>query len=139
MRDVEDGTGMEVIDEHRCRGLLGHGHLGRLGFTSRSLPVIFPVNYAVDGDRIIFRSESGSILSAAIAGDVACLQVDDHDTFDHTGWSVMATGRLGEIEDQAELDRLHHLALPAWRPMSRPHYLSLSVELLTGRRLNPVR
>ena len=139
MSDVEAGTGMEVIDERRCRSLLGQSHLGRLGFTFRSLPIILPVNYTLDEDQIVFRSESGSILSAAIAHDVACLEVDDHDDFDHSGWSVLATGRLGEIEDQARLDRLHHLPLPAWRPMARPHYLQLSLDLISGRRLNPAR
>ncbi len=139
MSEVEAGIGMQVIDERRCHALLGQAHLGRLGFTSRSLPVILPVNYTLDDGQIVFRSESGSILSAAIARDVACLEVDDHDDFDHTGWSVLATGRLGEIEDATRLDRLHLLPLPAWRPMSRPHYLQLSVDLISGRRLNPVR
>jgi len=130
---------LEVIDERRCRLLLGLAHLGRLGFTFRSLPVILPVNYALDEDQIVFRSESGSILSAAIARDVACLEVDDHDDLDHTGWSVLATGRLGEIEDEARLERLRDLPLPTWRPMSRPHYLQLSLDLISGRRLNPAR
>ena len=126
---------LEVLDEDECRRLLGEAHVGRLGFTHRSLPVVLPLNILVLGDEIVFRSEAVSILSAAIAGDVACIEVDNHEALEHVGWSVLATGRLGEIADPSRLAEVTALPVPTWRPMERPHYLALRIEVLTGRRL----
>jgi uncharacterized protein len=127
--------GMEVLSEDECRRLLHGAHVGRLGFTYRSLPVVLPLNILVQDDEIIFRTEAVSILSAAIAGDVACIEVDNHELLDHVGWSVLATGRLREIEDPDRLAEVERLPVPTWRPMGRPHYLSLGVEMLAGRRV----
>jgi nitroimidazol reductase NimA-like FMN-containing flavoprotein (pyridoxamine 5'-phosphate oxidase superfamily) len=136
---VKTDVTVEVITEHECESLLAATHLGRLGFTARSLPVVLPVNYVLDGRTIVFRSESESILAACTAGQVACLEVDDHDLLAHTGWSVLATGRLREEKDPDRAAALAHLALPAWRPMTAPHLLTLGVELISGRRIHPPR
>lgn len=126
-----------VIDEHECRHLLQTAHLGRLGFTSRSLPVVLPVNYVLDDHRVVFTTDSSSILAAAIACDVACLEVDDHDDFSHTGWSVLATGHLSELSDGDAAAVTRRLPLPSWRPMPYPHVLALHLEMLSARRLTP--
>ncbi|HMS87731.1 MAG TPA: pyridoxamine 5'-phosphate oxidase family protein [Acidimicrobiales bacterium] len=126
-----------VIDETECLHLLHGSHLGRLGFTARSLPVVLPVNYVVDGTRVVFTTDSASILAAAIASDVACLEVDDHDDFSHTGWSVLVTGHLSELIDGEADEVTHRVPLPSWRPMPYPHVLGLDIEMLSGRRLAP--
>jgi nitroimidazol reductase NimA-like FMN-containing flavoprotein (pyridoxamine 5'-phosphate oxidase superfamily) len=127
--------GLEAIGHHDCLSLLGSASIGRLGFTSRLLPVVMPVNFVLDGETAIICTESGSVLSAAIAHDVACLEIDDHDSVNHEGWSVLATGRLSEVDGPDELERVRHLPLVPWRPMRAPHYVRLPLELLSGRRL----
>ncbi len=126
---------LQVIDEAECRRLLGSATLGRLGFSARSLPVVLPVNYLVDHDRILFATEASSILAAAINTDVACLEIDDHDGFDHTGWSVLVTGRLREVAPEDSADVASRLPLPMWRDMPAPHVLALSTDMISGRRL----
>lgn len=130
-------SALTVIDESECLHLLRSSHLGRLGFTSRSLPVVLPVNYVVDDARLVFTTDSASILAAAIASDVACLEVDDHDAFAHTGWSVLVTGHLAELPDHEAGEVTHRLPLPSWRPMPYPHVLGLDMEMLSGRRITP--
>jgi nitroimidazol reductase NimA-like FMN-containing flavoprotein (pyridoxamine 5'-phosphate oxidase superfamily) len=110
--------------------------VGRIGLTVGALPVIVPVNYAVDGDRIVMCSEPGAKLEAARMGQVACLEIDDFDPFDHAGWSVLATGRLSEVTDPEEVARLAHLPLTPWAPMEDRHCITLTAELVTGRRLH---
>ncbi len=124
-----------VLDEGECRHLLESAHLGRLGFTSHSLPVILPVNFVVDRDRVVFSTESAGILAAAIAGDVACLEVDDHDAFSHTGWSVLVTGHLHELSANEVTDLTRRQPLPSWRPMAEPHVVGLNLDMISGRRL----
>lgn len=128
-------TALKVIDEHECRRLLGLATLGRLGFAARSLPVVLPVNYVVDQDRLLFATEASTIVAAAINTDVACLEIDDHDDLDHTGWSVLVTGQLSEVPETEATAIAGRLPLPLWRPMPSPHVLALSIDMISGRRL----
>lgn len=126
---------LEELDEGECRELLGQAAVGRLGLSAASLPVILPVNFVVDGDSIVFRTGAGLKLSAAAAGDVACMEVDDIDTFGHGGWSVLVTGRLREVVDLDELDAVAQLPLAPWWHRVEQRYVRLSMDLLSGRRL----
>ena len=129
--------GLEVLSVDECYRLLDGHHVGRLGFTYRSLPIVFPVNYVVDEQSIVFDTEAPSVLSAAIAGDVACLEIDDHDDLTHEGWTVLATGHLYEVSSAEEIEAVQHLPLVPWRQMRSPHYIRLRAELVSGRRLLP--
>jgi nitroimidazol reductase NimA-like FMN-containing flavoprotein (pyridoxamine 5'-phosphate oxidase superfamily) len=126
---------LEVLAEHRCRELLTQASVARLGLSVDSLPVILPVNFVVDGDSIVFRTGSGLKLSAASAGDVACLEVDDIDLLGHGGWSVLVTGRLRELTDPDELEAARRLPLAPWWHRVDQRYVRLSMDLLSGRRL----
>lgn len=126
---------LEVLDEHECRELLVQASVARLGLSADSLPVILPVNFVVDGDSIVFRTGPGLKLSAAAAGDVACLEVDDIDTLGHGGWSVLVTGRLREITEPEELEDAKGLPLAPWWHRVDQRYVRLSMDLLSGRRL----
>ena len=45
-----------VLDQVECRRLLESHYVGRIGLSVAALPVIVPVNYAVDGDQIVICS-----------------------------------------------------------------------------------
>jgi nitroimidazol reductase NimA-like FMN-containing flavoprotein (pyridoxamine 5'-phosphate oxidase superfamily) len=70
------------------------------------MPAIFPVNYRMIDGAIVFRTGSGSKLTAATEGAVVAFEVDDYDRADRTGWSVLAVGH-------AELVHEGHMALKA--------------------------
>jgi nitroimidazol reductase NimA-like FMN-containing flavoprotein (pyridoxamine 5'-phosphate oxidase superfamily) len=129
---------LAVLDREDCLGLLRDHYLGRIGLSVGALPVVVPVNYAVDDDRVLLCSEPGLKLEAARKGVVACLEIDDFDPLDHSGWSVLVTGRLDELTDPAEIRRAERLPLTPWTPMSDPHYMTLSTELVSGRRLRHI-
>ena len=126
---------LTVLDHVECLRLLESHYVGRIGLSVAALPVIVPVNYAVDGDQIVICSAPGAKLEAARHGLVACLEIDDFDPFDHAGWSVLVTGKLTEVTDADEISRLGHLPLTPWAPMAERHFLVLSTELVSGRRL----
>jgi nitroimidazol reductase NimA-like FMN-containing flavoprotein (pyridoxamine 5'-phosphate oxidase superfamily) len=127
-----------VLDREECLQLLRDRYLGRIGLSVGALPVVVPVNYTIDGNRILLCSEPGLKLQAARKGVVACLEIDDFDPLEHSGWSVLVTGRLDEITDPMQVTRAQHLPLVPWAPMSDPHYMTLSTELMSGRRLGPI-
>jgi len=130
-----DRHGLEVLDKSSCLRLLGSAHVGRVGFSSGALPVVLPVNFVLIGDTIVFRSEDGVKTRAAHDAVVACFEVDGFDGLIHNGWSVLATGRLREVDNPEELQRAERLPLASWMSNGMDHYIELGIELLSGRRL----
>jgi nitroimidazol reductase NimA-like FMN-containing flavoprotein (pyridoxamine 5'-phosphate oxidase superfamily) len=138
MPRVDAHRDLAVLDRDTCLELLRTHHVGRIGLSVGALPVVMPVNYALAGERLVVCSEPGVKLEAARKGVIACLEIDDFDTMTHAGWSVLVTGRLDEMTDANEIKRAQHLPLSPWVPMSDPHYMSLSTELISGRSLRVV-
>src|SRR5207244_2855962 len=78
-------------------------------------PLVFPLNYAVDGDAIVFRTQVGTKLSG-ITRSLATFEVDHIDASGQ-GWAVTFEGLAQEIldADPASLrDRLDALPLATW-------------------------
>ena len=136
MRMVDARTGIEVIDREECVALLHADVIGRLGLLSHGAPMVVPVNYAMDGDAVVFRTATGSKLAAAGRAD-ACFEIDGFDRDARSGWSVLVTGRLEEItETQAGvLERLRTLGVSPWAEGDRNHVMRLAPSRITGRRV----
>ncbi len=127
---------VEVLDEDECLELLAREPVGRLGLTSSALPVVLPVNFTLVGRSIVFASEPGLKLDAARQSTVACLEVDGYEVFGHTGWSVLATGRLQEITEPSRIEEAKQLRLSPWAISHPQFFVELNIELLSGRRIN---
>jgi len=130
-----DSNKLEVLDEAECRRLLAASSFGRLAITSDALPVILPVNFLLDGDRILVRTGTGSKLDAAMRNAVVAFEVDRAEPFGHEGWSVCVTGIAREIRDHADLSRISRLPLPHWAPDGVDHVMAISTDLISGRRI----
>lgn len=135
---ILDWSGLEVLGPEECMQLLNETAVGRIGFVERGGPVILPVNFAVDGRAVVFKSGEGSKLAAALMQEPVCLEVDSWNTMDHTGWSVLARGVADVVLDESETDRLDMLPVQPWtRPDLRWHWVRVMIEDLTGRRILP--
>jgi len=132
-----DRNGLQVLDTDECLRLLGTATLGRVGVTSEALPVVLPVNFRLDGDRILFRTGRGTKLDAATHNAVVAFEVDDVDAMSHTGWSVMVTGVARELRGVEELAHARALNLPRWAPGEDGRVVAISLELVSGRRIVP--
>ena len=142
MKDVEvevDRNGLEVLGREECLRLLGSAVIGRLGLSSGALPVVLPVNFLLDDDRILIRTSPGTKLDRALAGAVVAFEVDDVEPFGHSGWSVLVTGTATTVDDAEELSRIQRLPLAHWAPGAAEHVVAISVELVTGRRIRGFR
>ena len=126
--------GLDVLDEHECLRLLGSTHLGRVAVTVGALPDIFPIHYALLGSDPVFRTDPGAKLMAASAGTILCLEADEADPVNHTGWSVMVTGPAHVITDPDELAKAHDLPLRPWVGRGDV-YVRLQAVLVSGRRI----
>lgn len=136
MRVTHSAAHLEILGDEQCLEMLRRHAIGRIGLSSGALPVVVPVNYVLDGRTLLFRTEPGFKLDAARHGTVACLEVDDVDVMAHTGSSVLATGRLGVVTDEARLHSSEHLPLRPWGAPGARHLVELPIELLSGRRIS---
>ena len=134
--EIERRTGLEVLDRDECIDLLGRSSLGRIAVVLNGRPLMFPVNFALDGDAVVLRTDAGTKLHASRNGPVA-FECDGTDAVYHTGWSVLATGDADEVRNAADLARMQRLPLGPWCPGRKSTWLRIQPRTLTGRRIPP--
>ncbi len=116
--------GLVVLERAECEELLRHHSLGRIGFVVDGWPVVLPVNYVMDGDDIVLRTDPATKLAAGTHWSVpVVLEVDAALTFFEPGWSVLAHGIAVEVRDEKELRRLRGLHLEPWAAGTRNQWI----------------
>jgi len=116
-----------------CRDLLETDTVGRIAFTTPRGPRIVPVNYALAGDVLMFRTRPYSELATYAPGTQVAFEIDHLDAERKRGWSVVAHG-LCQLDDQPEPGP--HAADPEpWAGEDRPLRLRLAWRGLSGRRV----
>ena len=120
----------------KCLELLSAGDLGRAAVSTPDGPHIVPVNYAVFEESVVFRTTPWSVLGSQPPGALMAFEVDVADHERQLGWSVVARGRAGVVDDPAELTAIRSFWDPRpWAGGVRPVYVRLPRRELTGRRL----
>ncbi|MBO0830235.1 MAG: pyridoxamine 5'-phosphate oxidase family protein [Streptosporangiales bacterium] len=131
---AKGGQVFEELDREECMRLLASVPVGRLVFTTGGLPAIQPVNFALEGVRILFRTREGSKLVAIRAGTVVGFEVDEIDASAGVGWSVTVVGEA-RILAEPEAARYRDGAVTTWASGARDEIVAISTPLVTGRRL----
>jgi uncharacterized protein len=126
------------LSRQECLELLTAVPFGRVIFTDRAMPAAQPVNYLLDGEEIIFRTANGSKLAAAVRHAVVGFQVDEIDTRTQTGWSVLGVGEANEVVHPDRLAELTDLLADPWVDDHDAHTISISLQIVSGRRLERV-
>lgn len=122
-------TILEEISRAECFVLLASHTIGRLAVgRPGGPPWVVPVNYVLDGELIVFRSDPGAKLDA-LREEPVSFQVDLIDPFHRTGWSVLVHGVAWEAAPA------EHLAVEPWAPGEKPHWVRIVPDAVTGRRL----
>ena len=121
-QDLDAPQAWQFLSEHR---------VARLAIVIGGEPDIFPVNYVVDGQSLVFRTAEGSKLLAASLGGRMAFQVDE---WTHEGAvSVLAHGTPHVMEGE-ERESATSLELDPWVPTHKEHWVRLAVDEVTGRR-----
>lgn len=131
-----DHAGLEILTHEESLCLLRSQPIGRVALMSSGEPVILPVNHAVDGNAIVFRTGHGTKLEAAWNETVVAFEVDDYDLDTRAGWSVLVRGRAEQITDERECHRLDALGVDTWVQGSS-HWVRIHIDDVSGRRLVP--
>ncbi|HZQ78937.1 MAG TPA: pyridoxamine 5'-phosphate oxidase family protein [Acidimicrobiia bacterium] len=116
----------------------GDQAVGRLAVSLGGEPLIFPLNFAVDGDAVVFRTEVGTKLSA-IPRSLVTFEVDHLDNSGQ-GWAVTFEGLAQEVLDSdpaSLLARIDALALDTWPGGDRPHVVRITPYAVRGTAWTP--
>jgi nitroimidazol reductase NimA-like FMN-containing flavoprotein (pyridoxamine 5'-phosphate oxidase superfamily) len=136
IRPMSGHVRLEELSRSECLALVRSTSVGRVGLSVQALPVVLPVNFATDGENVIFRTGPGTKLDAAVVGTVVAFEVDGVDTEHEVGWSVLIRGMAREVTDAEELDRARALPLRAWgQGEAADRYVRVAPELVSGRRV----
>ncbi len=133
---MEKSTGADVyaLSEDECWSLLDRRQLGRLAVAVGGQPDIFPVNYVVDGPRVLFRTAPGSKLAELSANPLVAFEVDEYD--DTYAASVVLKGFAQRLELQREIDVADQLPLAPWIPTLKYRWVKIAPTSITGRRFD---
>jgi nitroimidazol reductase NimA-like FMN-containing flavoprotein (pyridoxamine 5'-phosphate oxidase superfamily) len=124
--------GLDLLEADECRTLLREHSFGRVGMKIADDPVVLPVYYAVVDDAVVFRTDPGTKLIAAVLETRVAFEVDDADA----GWSVLAIGRAHEMRSsQPDAARMSGRLEAHWPAGERERVVRIEIERITGRRL----
>ncbi len=133
-----DRNGLEMLTHQECLGLLARSSVGRVGVSMGALPAILPVNFAMLGDDIVFRTGTGMKLAAAVTNTIVAFEADEFDYDRYTGWSVMVVGIATEVLAAADLAAARKLELDPWASgVEQTRFIRIGTERVSGRRLVP--
>jgi uncharacterized protein len=131
---TELARGVEDLTRAACWGHLRAGQVGRLAVVVGQHPDIFPINYLVDDETVVFRTSEGTKLAAAVLGRAVAFEVDGFDARLGDAWSVVVKGRAVELGTMAELFDAEDLPLFPWHDSHKPRWVRIRPDEVTGRR-----
>ena len=135
MAIIDGKTWLEHLPQRECWELLASTPVGRIGVLVDSAPEIYPVNHAVDGETIVFRTERGGKLRGLDRSPSVCFEVDGYDVDTSTGWSVLVKGRAHTVTGAEEERHLLGLDLRYWSIGPKPLWVRIEPARVSGRRI----
>ncbi len=118
------------MSEEEAWEMLHAQEFGRLAFHLADEVHITPVNYAVDGERLIFRTAEGSkLLGVTMNHDVA-FEIDEYN--DEHARSVIVRGRAHELRGH-EAEATDQLPLRPWVGTTKVNIIAIDVDEISGR------
>jgi nitroimidazol reductase NimA-like FMN-containing flavoprotein (pyridoxamine 5'-phosphate oxidase superfamily) len=137
LRPAARGRALRTLSPAECFGLLEPGGIGRVGFTSAHGITMLPVNFAVTGKTIIFRTAPDTLL-ALYADSQVSFEADRLDEALHEGWSVLVHGHAHKVTDERQVKHLEDAThLEPWAAGARDVYVRIVPTRISGRRIQP--
>jgi nitroimidazol reductase NimA-like FMN-containing flavoprotein (pyridoxamine 5'-phosphate oxidase superfamily) len=124
----------EIITElttQECWEALRGAQFGRLAYRIGEDVDIAPVNYAVEGDTLLFMTAEGSKLLGVVMNPRVAFEIDRIDG--EVAHSVVVQGRARLLEED-EAHRAENVALRSWTDTLKYNVVEIVPDGLTGRR-----
>lgn len=127
----ENTDAVVSLSDRECWDRLAEQELGRLVTHVGDVLDIFPVNYTVDGESLVFRTAEGSKLTELSINDQVLFEVDEYT--DSDAWSVVVRGTATRLETAEEVRAADGLPLRPWIPTLKYNYVRITAASLSGR------
>lgn len=130
------GTAPEIesLSQDQCWELLRGQVIGRLAVVADAHPDIFPINYAVDTDSLVFRTAEGTKLYGSTSNTPVAFEIDGYDPSTEQAWSVVLRGTVLAIRAGSGLAEAENLTLEPWQGGIKNHLMRILPLNLSGRR-----
>jgi nitroimidazol reductase NimA-like FMN-containing flavoprotein (pyridoxamine 5'-phosphate oxidase superfamily) len=132
---------LEDLDETECLRLITPGGIGRIAYTGRYGPTVFPVNYRLHAGTIVFRTAQDSPTDEDLRTGIAhaeykvAFEIDEIDLAAREGWSVLVQGPLHHVESDSERAEVLQAGVETWPRGDRELFLRIVPSRITGRRI----
>ena len=129
---MENSAGpVTLLSDRECWDRLSEQQLGRLVTRVGDVLDIFPVNYTVDRETLVFRTAEGSKLTEVTINDEVLFEVDEYTATD--AWSVVVRGTAHRLDTPDEVAAADRLPLEPWIPTVKYNYVRIVAASLSGR------
>lgn len=135
MAVIDGRTWLEHLSPPACWHLLSLSAVGRVGVLVDSAPEIYPVNFVVDDQTIVFRTDPGSKLRGLDRSPSVRFEADGINLDEHTGWSVLVKGRAVEVTSPGDRRKAAGLPLQFWALGEKAHWIRIRPTEVTGHRI----
>jgi nitroimidazol reductase NimA-like FMN-containing flavoprotein (pyridoxamine 5'-phosphate oxidase superfamily) len=132
---------LTVLDEAECLRLITPGGVGRIAYSGRYGPTVFPVNYRLYQGAIVFRTAEDSPTDEDLRTGIAnaeykvAFEIDNFDSQARVGWSVLIQGSAHHVESETERASLSEAGVEPWAGGHRELFLRIIPTRITGRRI----
>ena len=120
------------LSESESWDLLGSVSLGRLVTTVNGWTEIFPVNFVVQKNTVLFRTAEGTKLLTAALNEYVVFEADDHNVAE--GWSVIVRGKARLLATSNDIAEARRAGLYPWVATQKERFVRIMPQTLTGRR-----
>jgi hypothetical protein len=132
------GVRLEPLSRYECWQLVteaaGPDGIARVVWSGPDgAPAIVPVNFAVADGFLWFQTTADSRLARECSDQRVLVEVDQVDSAEHTGWSVVVSGTATAVPPESDPGLLG--SLQVWPQGARELLIQVEAEELTGRRL----
>jgi nitroimidazol reductase NimA-like FMN-containing flavoprotein (pyridoxamine 5'-phosphate oxidase superfamily) len=103
---IENGP-ITVLDDQEAWNRLSSVALGRLVTSFGGQLEIFPVNFVVQNDTVLFRTAEGTKLFTTVMNEKVLFEADDHTVAE--GWSVIVRGTARLLTGAEEIQQAEKL------------------------------
>ena len=129
MKQTEDVT--RELNQGECWAALRASEFGRLAYRLGDDINVVPLNYAVDGKTLLFRTAEGSKLLGVVMHTDVVFEIDRYS--ETSGQSVIVRGKARLLaEDEAR--RADTSGLRTWLPTPKYNIVQIEPVEVTGRR-----
>jgi nitroimidazol reductase NimA-like FMN-containing flavoprotein (pyridoxamine 5'-phosphate oxidase superfamily) len=127
---IEQGP-ITVLDDDEAWNLLSSVALGRLVTFFGGQLEIFPVNFVVQHQTVLFRTAEGTKLFTTVMNEKVLFEADDHTTVE--GWSVIVRGTARILSSSAEIHEAEASGLMPWVATEKLRFVRITPSEISAR------